>query len=173
MSTGAAIAADGLVDLYEFLRLYCWEEIPNLEKALKIAKPRHRQIVDEANEKRKTLADIEASDIQASKKSTKAPPRNSSSTPASASTSGAAHRKKFAIASPLLGAVSAGVGAGEPGEVAGTGAGAGAGGGAQSIKGSEAGLIRGIKEEEEEEVRGGEGGDEVGGGSGGEEGGGE
>ena len=48
MSTGAAIAADGLVDLYEFLRLYCWEEIPNLEKALKIAKPRHRQIVDES-----------------------------------------------------------------------------------------------------------------------------
>jgi hypothetical protein len=37
---GAAVASDGVVDLYEFLRLFAWEDIPVPEHAVKSSRLR-------------------------------------------------------------------------------------------------------------------------------------
>ena len=108
---GAAIAADGLVDLYEFLRLYCWEEIPNVEKALKVARPRHRQIVEEANEKRKKLPDVVApprqgASIPSSSASNASAPTKPPASAASKPAAGAAQKKKSTM--PSRGAAAVG-----------------------------------------------------------------
>jgi hypothetical protein len=41
---GAAVAADGVVDVFEFLRLYSWRDVPNIEQALLGTRSRFRDI---------------------------------------------------------------------------------------------------------------------------------
>ena len=41
---GAAVAADGVVDIFEFLRLFSWRDVPNIEQALLDTRCRFRDI---------------------------------------------------------------------------------------------------------------------------------
>lgn len=98
---GAAVAADGNVDIFEFMRLYAWEDIVHLDKALKLSRPHHREIVEQAMIKRKTLPDVEGPSKESPANfSAPAPTKKvSSSSSASAATHGVGKRAQGVRAS--------------------------------------------------------------------------
>jgi hypothetical protein len=71
---GSAVAADGMVDMIEFMRLFAWQDVPNIEQALRKTRFRYREIQEAAALKRKGLPDITPQDL-AAKKDTNNTPR--------------------------------------------------------------------------------------------------